>query len=462
MEAPRVMNYSGSAPVSEFDFSHLWMPFTYHRDMIENPPIVIEKGSGIYIYDTAGRGYIDAIGSWWVSIFGHCNPVINAAIRDQLDKIEHVMMAGFVSKPALRLSHRLGEILPDKSMRIFYSDDGSTAVEVALKIALQYHALRGQNRSEFVALDGGYHGDTLGAMSVGSIPQYHTVFHDTFKKQNFADSPYCYRCPAGCNSSTCNAECMDSLKKILEEKNEKIAGCIFEPMVQGASGMRVYPDKVLRRIFDLCSEYNIITIADEVAMGFGRTGKMFACDHAGRIPDIMCLAKGLTGGYLPLSATVVKDFIFHEFSGDYRSGKIFNHGHTFTGNPLAAAAACASIELITSYNIPASMQDKINRFALKMKEFLDYELVGDVRTLGMVGAIELVKNKITKEKLPPDCRIAYKTCMRALSYGLLIRPLGDVIYFMPPFIITDDQMDDMFYLTHKALKETIDAERSSL
>lgn len=255
---------------------------------------------------------------------------------------------------------------------------------------------------------------------------------------------------------------MNSLERIFQEKNGEIAGCIFEPMVQGAAGMRIYPQKVLTRIFDLCREYNILTIADEVAMGMGRTGKMFACDHAGRVPDIMCLAKGLTGGYLPLSATIVKDFIFNEFSGDFRSGKIFNHGHSFTGNPLAAAAACASIDLITTYNIPDSLHGTTEQFAAKLKEFLDYEVVGDVRSLGMVGAIELVKNKATKEKLPPDSRFTYKLSLKAREFGLLIRPLGDVIYFMPPFTITNDQMDNMLFLTHKALKETINAELSHL
>lgn len=462
MEAANASRSCSSAPGTGDEFDRIWMPFTYYQDTLDCPPVVIERGSGIYLFDKNGRGYIDAIGSWWVSIFGHCHPVINASIKDQLEKIEHVLMAGFISEPALRLSQKLGSILPEKASRIFYSDDGSTAVEVALKIALQYHHLRGQKRTLFVALDGGYHGDTLGAMSVGSIPQYHTIFHDSFKKQIFADSPYCYRCPAGCNPDTCNAECMNSLERILQERNSEIAGCIFEPMVQGAAGMRIYPQKVLTRIFDLCREYNILTIADEVAMGLGRTGKMFACDHAGRVPDIMCLAKGLTGGYLPLSATVVKDFIFNEFNGDFRSGKIFNHGHSFTGNPLAAAAACASIDLITNYNIPASLQNTIERFASKLKEFLNYEIVGDVRSLGMVGAIELVKNKATKEKLPPDSRFAYKLSLKAREFGLLIRPLGDVIYFMPPFTITNDQMDNMLFLTHKALKETINAELSHL
>ncbi len=447
----------------EYDqFKHLWMPFTYYKDQLEHPPIVVERGSGIYVFDKSGRRYIDAIGSWWTSIFGHNHPLITNAVKAQLDKIEHVMMAGFISEPALQLSQLLGAILPQGLNRIFYSDDGSTAVEAALKIALQYHALRNDKRSEFVSFNGGYHGDTLGAMSVGSIPMYHSLFHEMFKKQHFAHSPYCYRCPVGCEASTCKAECMDSLEAILKSRGENIAACIFEPMVQGAVGMRVYPPKVLKRIFSLCRQYSILTIADEVAMGLGRTGKLFACDHSEETPDIMCLAKGLTGGYLPLSATVVSDQIFNEFQGDYRSERIFNHGHTFTGNPLAAAAACAAINLLKTNNIPDSLQQISQRFSLLLENFSKYEIVGDIRTLGLAGAIELVKNRSTKVPLNPESRLSWRVAQRALEYGCIIRPLGDVLYFMPPFVITEDQLENMICITEKALKETIDEQFANL
>jgi adenosylmethionine-8-amino-7-oxononanoate aminotransferase len=443
-------------------FNNLWMPFTSYQDMLDYPPLTIERGSGIYLFDSNGRGYIDGIGSWWVSIFGHNNPEITNAIKEQLDKLEHVMMAGLISEPALRLSHLIKEILPDSLTRIFYSDNGSTSVEVALKIALQYHMLRGSNRSEFVSFEGGYHGDTLGAMSVGMIPKYHSCFHERFKKQHFASSPYCYRCPVGKDVTTCNAECMDSLRDILNERGEQIAACIFEPMVQGAVGMRVYPPKVLTRIFSLCKEFEILTIADEVAMGLGRTGTMFACDHAGAVPDIMCLAKGLTGGYLPLSATIVKEFIFDEFKGDYRSDRIFEHGHTFTGNALAASAACAAMGLFKKYDIPSSLKKVISKFQHDLEKFNIYDIVGDIRTIGLVGAIELVKNKDTRERLPDELRIPFKICQRALKYGLIIRPLGNVIYFMPSFIITEDQMDNMLFITHMVIKETIHEELSNI
>ena len=392
-------------------FERLWMPFTYYRDTLDYPPLVIKQGSGIYIFDEDGRAYIDCIGSWWVSIFGHNHPQITSALRDQLDKLEHVMMAGMISEPALNLSNLLAELLPEELSRIFYSDNGSTAVEIALKIALQYHALRGSNRSEFVSFDGGYHGDTLGAMSVGMIPQYHSLFHDRFKKHHFAHSPYCYRCPACQNPSSCNADCMDSLEKILELRHEHIAACIFEPMVQGAAGMRIYPAKVLSRIFSICKKYDILTIADEVATGFGRTGSMFACDNAGETPDIMCLAKGLTGGYLPMAVTVVKESVFNEFRGDYTTERILNHGHTFTGNPLAASAACASLSLLKDIN---SLTEKSVVLAEELDKFREFEIVGDIRSIGMIGAIELVKNRKAKETGVAELRILFKIAQKPL------------------------------------------------
>jgi adenosylmethionine---8-amino-7-oxononanoate aminotransferase len=445
------------------DFSRLWIPFTYFQDLMDYPPLVIERGAGIYVFDKNGRKYIDAVGSWWVSIFGHNHPHITAAVKAQVDKIEQIMMAGFVSKPAVRLSHLLGALLPKEHTRIFYSDDGSTAVEVALKISLQYHALRNSTQCEFVGLGSAYHGDTLGAMSVSAMPRYHTLFHDRFKKHHSVNSPYCYRCPVGCVVSECKAECMDSLAKLFEERQDRIAACIFEPMVQGAAGMRVYPAKVLKRIFLLCRQYGILTIADEVATGFGRTGKLFACEHAGpnAIPDIMCLAKGLTGGYLPMGATTVKNHIFAEFCGPVGSERILYHGHSFTGNPLASSAACASMELIVKHDIPNSLDNKINYFHSCLDQFSDYDFVGDVRKIGLIGAIEFVKNKKTKKPFPAGKRFAFMLARKALDHGLILRPLGDVLYFIPTCLITAQETDDMFTKLHTAIKETIHANPAS-
>jgi len=298
-------------------------------------------------------------------------------------------------------------------------------VEAALKIALQYWAARGRRRTAFVSLGGGYHGDTLGAMVVGNIPAYHSLFHDTFKSQLYTDAPYCYRCPCGRNKASCNAECMESLERILAAKGETIGGMrVLSPMLQEAGGMRVYPAKVLNRLFAACKAYGVLTIADEVATGFGRTGKLFACEHAGVTPDIMCVAKGLTGGYLPMAATVAREEIYAEFCGDYSSNRELTHGHTFTGNPLAAAAACETLAILREEGIPQSLATKSALLASKLESCREIEEVGDVRVLGMIGALELVADRRTKRPFAPEKRIGFKLARKALDKGLLLRPLG--------------------------------------
>jgi adenosylmethionine-8-amino-7-oxononanoate aminotransferase len=436
-------------------FNRLWFPFTCADDVRDYPPVVIARGEGVYLFDNKGRRYLDAIGSWWVSVLGHCHPRIIAAVKHQADILEHVLMAGFVSEPALDLSHRLAALLPKDLTRIFYSDDGSTAVEVALKIALQYWAARGAARTAFVSLSGGYHGDTLGAMSVGNIPAYHSLFHRAFKSQWYADAPYCYRCPCGMRKETCGAECMKSLERILDEKGNTIAACIFEPMVQGASGMRVYPAKVLTRLFAACKAHNVLTIADEVATGFGRTGKLFACEYAGVTPDIMCLAKGLTGGCLPMAATVAREDIYAAFCGNHLAGRELAHGHSFTGNPLAAAAACETLAIIREEKIPESLGTKIDFIKKGLETFTNIEAVGDIRSIGMIGAIELVADRKTKQPFPPEKRVPFRIAQKALENGVLIRPLGNVLYFVPPYIITEDQITFMVDVTAKALRDVL-------
>jgi adenosylmethionine-8-amino-7-oxononanoate aminotransferase len=438
-------------------FNHIWMPFTSWQDSIDYPPLVIRRASGIYLYDQDDKSYIDATGSWWVSLFGHNHPEINDAVKRQLDRIEHVMMAGCISEPTIRLSELLAELLPPGLDKLFFSDNGSTAVEVAMKIALQYQHQTGNGRRRlFIGLGGGYHGDTLGAMSVGSIAQYHSFFHDSFKKELYTDPPYCYRCPCNKDPHHCSAECMDSLATMLSEHAPHVAAVIFEPMVQGAAGMRIYPAVVLQKIFELCRQYDILTIADEVAVGFGRTGKMFACNHAEVVPDIMCLAKGLTGGYLPMSVTAVSETVFDAFKGDAFSNRTFEHGHTFTGNPLACAAACAAIELLKVYGIPESLKTPAHNLSHLLHSFSRYPIVGDIRTLGMVAAIELVRDKNTRERLPAEKRIPFFISRNALKRGLLLRPLGDVIYFMLPYITTREQMEHIIAVTHEAFTDTLD------
>jgi len=436
-------------------YKNLWFPFTCSKDIDAFLPRIIERGEGVYVFDTSNTRYLDAIGSWWVSILGHCHPRINAALKNQLEKLEHVLMAGFVSPPALQLSHELVSILPSGLSRIFYSDDGSTAVEAALKMSLQYWKNKGEKRTHFIGLKGGYHGDTLGAMSVGNIPDYHELFHESFRANICADSPYCYRCPAGKSPGTCNAECMESLETILKNQGESVAACIFEPMVQGAGGMRVYPAKVLTRLFAACSKYDVLTIADEVAVGFGRTGKLFACEHAGLTPDIMCLAKGLTSGYIPMAATAAKEKVYEQFCGDFLAGKELSHGHSFTGNPLGAAIACETIAILKEQNIPRSLEKKTGYFTRCLHTFDEIECVGDIRSIGMIGAIELVENRNTKKPFAKELRVPFRIAQRAIDKGVIIRPLGNVLYFVPAYIITEEQIAFMMEMTKESIREIV-------
>ncbi|MEZ4264941.1 MAG: adenosylmethionine--8-amino-7-oxononanoate transaminase [Myxococcota bacterium] len=437
---------------------HLWFPFTYHDDLATSPPVVIERGEGVWLYAADGRAYMDAVGSWWTSLLGHRRPEVVAAIEAQLSRLEHVMMAGFVTEPVLGLAERLSRHLPPELGRYFLSDNGSTAVEVALKMALQYWSLRGEERPHVIALGGAYHGDTLGAMSVGDIPAYHTTFHRLWKGGLFTDPPSCYRCPAAQLPASCHAECMDSLERLLETHRGQVAAFIFEPMVQGVSGMRVYPAKVLQRAMDLCAEHGVLTIADEVAMGMGRTGRFLATEHAGRVPDIACLAKGLTAGFLPLAVTAVQEHIYAPFRGSRGSGRILHHGHTFTGNPLAAAAACATLDVLEELDIPASLGPITEHFARELQGFSEIEAVGDIRQLGLVGALELVHDRRTKTPFPPEAQVAWRIHLRALELGLILRPLGDVLYFMPPLTVSAAELDQMFALARLAMTEVLGAD----
>ncbi|MCB9730093.1 MAG: adenosylmethionine--8-amino-7-oxononanoate transaminase [Deltaproteobacteria bacterium] len=443
------------APDPSDPHPHLWFPFTYHDDLAAAPPLVIDRGEGVWLYDRDGRAWLDAVGSWWTSLLGHRRPEIVRAVEAQLGRLEHVMMAGFVTEPVLGLAERLARRMPPELGRFFLSDNGSTAVEVALKMALQHWELRGEERPHVIALGGAYHGDTLGAMSVGDIPAYHATFHRLWKGGLFTDPPSCYRCPVGREPMTCAAQCMDSLERLLDAHRGRVAAVIFEPMVQGVAGMRVYPARVLERVFELCERHGVLTIADEVAMGMGRTGRFLATEHSGRVPDIACLAKGLTGGFLPLAVTAVKEHVYAPFRGAAGSGRILHHGHTFTGNPLAAAAACATLDVLEALDLPAALAPLSERFARQLQTFRDIEAVGDIRHLGLVGALELVSDRQTRAPLDPEARIPWRIHRRALDLGLVLRPLGDVLYFMPPLTITAEELDLMLTRARTAIEDVL-------
>lgn len=438
------------------DIKHIWHPFTQMKDYETDAPLIIDRGKGVYIWDLEGNKYLDAISSWWVNTLGHSHPRLNEALKRQVDKIEHVLLAGFSHEPAIELAEKLIEITPEKLTKVFYSDNGSTAVEVALKMAYQYWQQTGQpKKSKFIALKNSYHGDTIGAVSVGGVDVYHKIYKPLLFDINQAESPYCYRCPMGKDKNTCNIECLGSVEKIMGEHSEEIAGIIVEPLAQAAGGMIIYPAEYLRRLRGLCDKYNALLIDDEVAMGFGRTGKMFAFEHAGIVPDLVCLAKGLTAGYLPLSVTLAADEIYQAFYDDYEKLKTFFHGHSFTGNPLAASVAVENLKILEEEKIIESLPPKIEVLRKNLEKFRELDCVGDIRHIGMIGAVEIVKNRETKEPYTFEERIGSKIYKEALKRGVILRPLGSIIYFMPPYVITEEEIEQMVDIGVTSVKEAI-------
>jgi adenosylmethionine-8-amino-7-oxononanoate transaminase len=440
--------------IEGMDKKYLWHPFTQMQEWVEQSPLIITEGRGTYIKDARGRWYIDSISSLWVTVHGHRKQEIDTAIKEQLDKISHSTLLGFTNPLAAELAEKLVQITPDRLSRVFYSDNGSTAVEVGLKIAYQYWQQRGvKGKKKFLSLKNAYHGDTIGAVSVGGIDLFHKVYSPLLFKSFKAPSPYCYRCELGKKYPSCSLSCLKQMEKILKRDHGEIAALIIEPLVQGAAGMILSPPQYLKGVQGLCRKYNVLLIADEVATGFGRTGTLFACDHEGVRPDIMCLAKGITGGYLPLAATVTTEKIYRAFLGKYEDLKTFFHGHTYSGNQLACAAALASLNVFRKERTLQKLQTKIDLLEKELDAIAGMPHVGDVRQKGFMVGIELVRDRKTKEPYALEERIGWKVCSRARLKGVLIRPLGDVIVLMPPLSISRDELKSLLRVTGEAIKE---------
>ncbi|GJQ22630.1 MAG: adenosylmethionine-8-amino-7-oxononanoate aminotransferase [Candidatus Brocadia sapporoensis] len=436
-----------------WDKQYLWHPFTQMQDYLKETPLIIEEGEGIYLRDTGGKKYIDGISSMWCNIHGHRKKEIDDAVKIQLDKIAHTTLLGLSNIPAIELARRLIEIAPRGLTKVFYSDNGSTANEVALKMAFQYWQHKGlKDKRQFVALQHGYHGDTVATMGVGGIDIYHKVFQPLYFKTHFAPAPYCYRCPLGKQPKDCSLACLEALENILKEHQDGIAAMIMEPMVQGAGGMIIHPPGYLSGAHALCKKYNVLFILDEVLTGFGRTGKMFACLHEDVVPDIMTISKGINGGYMPLAATLAAEDIYNAFLGTYADLKTFFHGHTYTGNPLGCAAALASLQLFMKERILEILVSKIQYLGNRLKPFASLKPVGDVRQCGLIAALELVRDKSTKEPYPWKERIGIQICLEARKQGLLIRPLGHIIVIMPPLSIKNDEMDRMLDVINESIQ----------
>ncbi|OIO33634.1 MAG: adenosylmethionine--8-amino-7-oxononanoate transaminase [Candidatus Omnitrophica bacterium CG1_02_40_15] len=429
----------------EKDLKFIWHPYTQMKDCKKAPPILIEKARGVKLYDANGNFYYDTISSWWCNIHGHNHPKIKKAIKKQLDSLEHVLFAGFTHKPAILLAEKLISIAPGNLTRVFFSDDGSTAVEAALKMSFQYWQNKGVNKkTKFVSLNSGYHGDTIGTMSVSGVDLFNKVFSPLFFPSFKAPSPNCYRCPVDKNRLSCNIDCINPLEKILEERSKEIAAIILEPLVMCAGGMIIYPKEYLAKAAGLARKFNAHLILDEVATGFGRTGKMFACEYVENLlPDFLCLSKGITAGYLPLGATLTTDKIYQAFYADYKEKKTFFHGHTFTANPLACAAALASLEIFEEENVLERVRKILSFFHKTIEGFKGLPLVGDVRYLGLIAALELVKDKKTKHGFSFEERIGFEIFRKGLKRNLLLRPLGSIVYFFLPLCIKKKELCDI-------------------
>jgi adenosylmethionine-8-amino-7-oxononanoate aminotransferase len=423
------------------DLKYNWHPYTQMKDCQKNPPILIAKAKGIKLYDSQGNFYYDTISSWWCNVHGHNHPKIKKAIKKQLDCFEHVLFAGFTHKPAIELAEKLVAITPRNLTRVFYSDNGSTAVEVALKMSFQYWQNIGRKKKKkFVSLDSAYHGDTIGTMSIGGDSLFNQVFKSLFFPSFKVPSPYCYRCPMKKDKSNCQIECIKPLAKLLQKENSQISALILEPLVMAAGGMIIYPKQYLKKAAALAKRYKVHLILDEVATGFGRTGKMFALEYAKVKPDFICLSKGITSGYLPLAATLTTSKIYKAFYADYDKKKTFYHGHTYTANPTACAAAIASLKVFKQEKTLARTQKLIRLFHKELERFRDLSLVGDVRCIGMIGALELVKDKKTKKPFDFKQRIGQRIYNQALKRKLILRPLGDIVYFYLPLYIKEKEL----------------------
>ncbi|KHD36106.1 adenosylmethionine-8-amino-7-oxononanoate aminotransferase [Clostridium acetobutylicum] len=440
------------------DLKYIWHPCTQMKDYEKMPPIVIEKGEGCYLYDVNGNSYLDCISSWWTNIFGHSNKRINKAIEKQLNEIEHVIFAHFSNKPAVEFSKSLIKIAPEGLDKIFFSDNGSSAVEIALKMSFQYYQQTGKvKKTKFAALTNAYHGETIGALSVGDLDLYSKIYKPLLIDTLRIQGPDCYRCKYNKERHSCEAECFEEMEKSLKKHNSELCAIIIEPMIQGAAGMKMYSPKYLKKLRYACDYYDISLIFDEIAVGFGRTGKMFACENADISPDIMCLSKGISAGYMPMSVVLTTSKIYNAFYDDYVNLKAFIHSHTYAGNALACAAAIESLKIFKEESIieknigKSKLIEKLTKNRARNNKF-----IGDIRSLGMVTAIELVKDKNTKESFDWKSRVGYGIYKIALKKGLLLRPIGDVLYFMPPYSIGEKDIEFMVEKCFESIEQYLE------
>lgn len=437
--------------LAELDHRYIWHPFTPMQGWLQEEPLMIDGGEGCTLIDVDGRRYLDGVSSLWVTVHGHRHPRLDEAVREQLDRIAHTTFLGLSHPGAVRLARRLVQIAPGDLSRVFFSENGAASVEVALKMAYGYWRNLGEERRRFVRLENAYHGDTIGAVSVGGIDRFHETYRPLLFATEPLHSPHCYRCPLGMQHPSCDLACANALEEILERHEGEVAALIVEPLVQGAAGIITAPDGHLARLEAIARRHDVLLIVDEVATGFGRTGKMWACEHEGVKPDLLCAAKGITGGYLPLSATFATERIFEAFLAAPEEHKTLYHGHSYSANPICVAAALANLDIFEDEDTLARMQPRIDKLAAELSPLRDHPHVGEIRQRGFMVGIEIVEDGASGKPFEFAEQIGAETVKEARRRGVIIRPLGDVLVLMPPLVISDTEIETLVRVVAESL-----------
>lgn len=445
-----------SSDFAKRDLNVVWHPCTQMKDHETIPLVTIRRGKGVWLEDTDGNRYIDAISSWWVNLFGHSHPVINAAISRQVEQIEHVMLAGLSHEPVISLSEELVSLTPPGLAHCFYADNGSSAIEVALKMSFHYWRNMGKHRKQrFISLDNSYHGETLGALSVGNVALYKETYSPLLLDTLIAPSPDCYDREPGESWESHSRKQFTAMEKLLQRHADEVCAVFIEPLVQCAGNMRMYHPVYLSLLREACDRYGVHLIADEIAVGFGRTGTMFACEQADITPDFLCLSKGLTGGYLPLAVTMTTDEVYRAFYDDYINLTAFLHSHSYTGNPLGCVAALATLEVFTASDVLGRNRELAEQMQNMTRDLIDHPNIADVRQHGMILAIELIKNRETREPFPWQERRGMRVYQYGLTQGVFLRPLGNVVYLMPPYVISNDELAQVIRVAREGIDKAV-------
>ncbi|MBA9026155.1 adenosylmethionine--8-amino-7-oxononanoate transaminase [Peribacillus huizhouensis] len=453
------MEHDEMQNLENWDKEYVWHPFTQMKNYQQTKPLIIERGQGSYLYDIEGKKYLDGYASLWVNVHGHNVPALNEALIHQVHQIAHSTLLGSANVPSILLAKKLAEITPGNLRKVFYSDTGSASVEIALKIAYQYwqntNLEKYKNKHTFISLDDAYHGDTIGSVSVGGMDLYHRIFEPLLFKRVSLPTPHTYRMTEFDHTEDVKNFCLQRLESLLQEKADEIAGIIIEPLVQGAAGIITHPSGFLKGVENLCRKYNVLLICDEVAVGFGRTGTMFACEQEEVVPDILCVGKGITGGYMPLAATITSQQIFDAFLGEKEEHKTFYHGHTYTGNQLSCSVALKNIQLMEETALIKKVQKNASFVNEQLQDLYKLDIVGDIRQRGLMVGIEIVQDRVTKTIFPIQENKLDNIVLAARQKGLIIRQLDQVLTFMPVLAMSQNELEEAIKIIYQSILENM-------